>query len=33
MSTIEKIKGMSIKWKLMIPIIVIMVGIGIANTI
>lgn len=29
---IEKIKGMTIKWKLMIPVIIIMVGIGIANS-
>lgn len=32
MSTIERIKEMSIKWKLMLPVIAIMVGIAIANT-
>ncbi|MGD1075459.1 MAG: methyl-accepting chemotaxis protein [Thermodesulfovibrionales bacterium] len=32
MEAIDKLKNASIKWKLMIPIILIMVGIGIANT-
>lgn len=32
MPMMEKLKGMALKWKLMIPIIIIMVGIGIANS-
>ncbi|MBI5212118.1 MAG: methyl-accepting chemotaxis protein [Nitrospirae bacterium] len=28
----EKLKGMALKWKLMVPIIIIMIGIGIANS-
>jgi methyl-accepting chemotaxis protein len=32
MGTMERIKNVSVKWKLMAPIIVIMVGIGIANS-
>lgn len=32
MGTMERIKNVSVKWKLMAPVVVIMVGIGIANS-
>lgn len=32
MSTREKIKGVSIKWKLIVPVIAVMLFVGVANT-